>query len=502
MVPAATAALMARATASASARRCLRARPTAPLPWGGFARRPASGVGGGGRGSGPPPPGADGSPQRTAAYLTALAAVAGLGAGKLTHGEGGAAEEAEYGTAAVAVPLALPAGNGNGNGNENDNGNGNGNGNGGAGRGAEGAGRYDSLPDEDEPTGCTICLINRKGPCRPLWRRFERCMKDHEEEKEGDAAAEGPSLAESCDALMMPWIGCVQKYSNTYTLITNAFYQEQYIDETEDGLAEGARVLEEGVWSAGTNVNLTLWDEFVTKEEERMAAFPSDDEVEEAIGLARAHLLKEGGGEGEGEAGAGAAASAPAPAPAPTPAPEDPELVAASARIVLRDPVSGYPIDLAYVRDQDGNVLGFEQFTKEKEAMGVGGDDDGNGGDGAGEGGAGDEDGEDRPRAAAGVGGEMEKEKEEKAAPTVSICGFHIEPGVTTAVRVFALYREDVPDAAAMEGVAAAGETGDAKEVAPRKAAEKLYYSQAIPLKSVGGGASNPDKAKDGEGDK
>jgi hypothetical protein len=58
--------------------------------------------------------------------------VAGLGAGKLTHGEGGAAEEAEYGTAAVAVPLALPAGNGNGNGNgnENDNGNGNGNGNG------------------------------------------------------------------------------------------------------------------------------------------------------------------------------------------------------------------------------------------------------------------------------------------------------------------------------------------------------------------------------------
>jgi hypothetical protein len=31
---------------------------------------------------------------------------------------------------------------------------------------------------------CSICLINRQGPCRKYWLKFERCMKEHGREKE------------------------------------------------------------------------------------------------------------------------------------------------------------------------------------------------------------------------------------------------------------------------------------------------------------------------------
>lgn len=39
-------------------------------------------------------------------------------------------------------------------------------------------------PANDEETTCSICLINRQGPCRRYWLKFERCMKDHSAEKE------------------------------------------------------------------------------------------------------------------------------------------------------------------------------------------------------------------------------------------------------------------------------------------------------------------------------
>ena len=39
-------------------------------------------------------------------------------------------------------------------------------------------------PSNDEETSCSICLINRQGPCRQYWLKFERCMKEHSAEKE------------------------------------------------------------------------------------------------------------------------------------------------------------------------------------------------------------------------------------------------------------------------------------------------------------------------------
>ena len=39
-------------------------------------------------------------------------------------------------------------------------------------------------PSNDEETSCSICLINRQGPCRKYWLKFERCMKEHSAEKD------------------------------------------------------------------------------------------------------------------------------------------------------------------------------------------------------------------------------------------------------------------------------------------------------------------------------
>ena len=131
--------------------------------------------------------------------------------------------------------------------------------------------------------------------------------------------------------------------------------------------------------------------------------------------------------------------------------PSDPQLIAATTKIVLRDPVSNHPIDMAYVRDQDGRVLGFEQFTNEKKMMRgepVEGEDDGS---------------------------------ELKEAPLVANCGFHLQPGVTTSFKVYALYREDVPCPEDVVGGEDKSE-GEEKEKEAPKVEEKLYFTQAIPL--------------------
>ena len=340
--------------------------------------------------------------------------------------------------------------------------------------GGNGADPYDNLPEEDEPTGCTICLINRQGPCRPFWRKFERCMKDHGDSTvgggDGDGDSEGKgessdgdeksnedggnnSLAEMCDKYMLPWLNCIQSYRNTYTLITNNFYQSEYVDALEKAVPEADRsALSEETWSVENNLDLSLWNDYVAEEKEKLkkdAESMSDEEVEEAINLARAYLQeKEEGETGEVEAGdATSEEKSESGDGSASDLPSDPQLIPATTKIVLRDPVSGHPIDMAYVRDQNGRVLGFEQFTNEKKMM--------------------------RGEPVEG------EEGEPKEAPLVANCGFHLQPGVTTSFKVYTLYREDVP--CPEEIVVGEGKEGEKEEEGP-KAEEKLYYTQAIPL--------------------
>lgn len=53
-------------------------------------------------------------------------------------------------------------------------------------------------PSNDEETSCSICLINRQGPCRKYWLKFERCMKEHSAEKE-KTIAEAESKEAECE---------------------------------------------------------------------------------------------------------------------------------------------------------------------------------------------------------------------------------------------------------------------------------------------------------------
>jgi len=341
----------------------------------------------------------------------------------------------------------------------------------------QGADPYDNLPDEDEPTGCTICLINRQGPCRPFWRKFERCMKDHgdtsmsdggdgdDDDKSGEGGDDkaddgndgggGGSLAEMCDKYMLPWLNCIQSYRNTYTLITNSFYQKEYVDALEDAVPEEHRGMlgKDGVWSVDDNVDLSLLNDYIEDQKKQLQAAEqvegegkgddavmSDEEVEEAINLAKAYLKeKEEGSSDGGDEKVREGKS-------DDEAPVDPVLIAATAKIIMRDPISGHPIDMAYVRDQDGRILGFEQFSKEKKLL--------------------------RGEAVDGDDGQPTE------APSTANCGFHIQPGETASFKVFALYREDVPcPESPLEGE---------EEKEPPKVEEKLYFSQAIPLVFAG----------------
>ncbi|EJK70175.1 hypothetical protein THAOC_08490 [Thalassiosira oceanica] len=79
--------------------------------------------------------------------------------------------------------------------------------------------------------------------------------EDDESESEGDPAersadtpggtddgGENTSLAERCDRFMLPWIGCIQSHRNTYSLISNAFYKEDYVDPLEFSIPDERRM--------------------------------------------------------------------------------------------------------------------------------------------------------------------------------------------------------------------------------------------------------------------
>ncbi|KAL9187664.1 hypothetical protein ACHAXT_006042 [Thalassiosira profunda] len=331
----------------------------------------------------------------------------------------------------------------------------------------------------DEETTCSICLINRQGPCRKYWLKFERCMKEHsaeqakaerakkkaeeakekeegeivatsstegvdvksleeewdafmvksiqpgeddddddddeeeddEDEEEDDEegvdaddaestntsrpddnmpAKEEVTLAERCDQFMLPWIGCIQEHRNVYSLISNAFYQKDYIDPLEDTIPDGRRAC----FAASRH----------------QAGYPLlkfDGGVEIDLGNWREHVeadADEANGELEEEE------------PTPKPPIEEPHLINAYAKFRLTDPNSGRPIEVAYVKDQAGRLLGFDSFSKRDDSGG--GDDDGT-------------------HEKGGVGG-MEATA---AAAHEGECTFHIVPGETTSVTAYAIYR-------------------------------------------------------------
>jgi len=226
---------------------------------------------------------------------------------------------------------------------------------------------YDNLPAEDEPTHCSICLTYRQGPCRPYWRKVERCTKDHELKKEEDDvknAKEGKKTSEDdddeadeppCLKYMLPWIDCASSYRNLYSLIElDTNYTAGIIDLEKEASMEAC-------WSPLTEpvIDWTAWQEYVIqhpewklpkrgatkKKQSRRASTTTAAGVESSSTSATVSLWKT------------------------LDLDTDPELVDILAAVPTKQGDGGGILECAYAVDQDGNVLGFSYGTKPSEAI-------------------------------------------------------------------------------------------------------------------------------------
>ena len=269
--------------------------------------------------------------------------------------------------------------------------------------------------------------------------------EDDDEEDDGDGdesesdpaeqSADGPatrdddstSLAERCDRFMLPWIGCIQSHRNTYSLISNAFYRDDYIDPLEYSIPDERRMCFAPLPSAasdGAGAGGEGGGEHVVRY----------DGVEVDLSNWAVHI------EAEEDGDQAADCTKDESSPAAAAGHEDPHLINAYAKFSLSDP-SGRPVEVAYVKDQDGRLLGFDSFSKRGSSEGSDGGPPEDGGEEA---------------AAAGEGhGE---------------CTFQIVPGETSAVRAYAVYRGEAP-----------GGDGGGERRGPMRE-DYLFVSAEIPL--------------------
>lgn len=256
---------------------------------------------------------------------------------------------------------------------------------------------YDNLPEEDESTTCTICLINRQGPCRPVWRKFERCMKDNtpKDDQDGEAKSDTPSMSEQCDIYMLPWITCIQGFRNRYTLIANDFFQHEMIGEVEKAINEDEKVLLDNIAISSIVQVGSEWNEVDKTQGKELA----DD--------------------------------------------EDAILVEGIAKINLWDGKSLRPIEIAFVKDQDGTLLGYEQFFDFKKS----------------------------------IKGNALGEQSSK----VGACNFHVNPSTTKSIQIFALYRDQEELSIIEEDT----KSPNAEIAKPKERKQALFYSNLVDMKNV-----------------
>eukprot|EP00559_Dactyliosolen_fragilissimus_P005472 CAMPEP_0184868682 /NCGR_PEP_ID=MMETSP0580-20130426/31380_1 /TAXON_ID=1118495 /ORGANISM="Dactyliosolen fragilissimus" /LENGTH=487 /DNA_ID=CAMNT_0027369733 /DNA_START=53 /DNA_END=1516 /DNA_ORIENTATION=+ len=272
---------------------------------------------------------------------------------------------------------------------------------------------YENLPEEDEPTTCTICLINRQGPCRNNWRKFERCMKDHGDDKSSNKDDHADNLGEKCDKYMIPWLTCVQSRKNTYSMITNSFYQDEFVDVMEAEAKEAGNTSYYGNdMDPLSFLDLQDWFQHQSSQNVNVKEISSSEDKKDHITDEKNDSI-------------------------------DIDLIHASATINLIDNATGREIEIAYVRDQDGKLLGFEQFVslkKERRAQIAKRDERDLQKKGK-------EMIENPDNSTNNIGEEDEKHEiggdEKIFIPSAGLCNFNIIPGETKSIKVYALYRDD-----------------------------------------------------------
>ena len=174
---------------------------------------------------------------------------------------------------------------------------------------------YANLPEEDEPTDCSMCNTFRQGPCRTTWRKLERCFKDHEEEQNG---------AQKCMRYFLPHQKCLMNYTNLYSLVRLTNLQE-YIDETEKTLPTNQRREMDEL----PDIDWSLWEQFI-----------------QDVGP---HFTQ----------GLSTSVSKDTPLWKRFPPDTEPVVLTFSTQIPRQDK-AGLVLRFAYVVDQDGMVLGVE----------------------------------------------------------------------------------------------------------------------------------------------
>jgi hypothetical protein len=219
---------------------------------------------------------------------------------------------------------------------------------------------YENLPDEDEPTHCSICLTYRQGPCRPYWRKVEACTKDNElpeKKQENDNKENGDEDDEDnrpdppCLKYMMPWIDCASGYRNLYALIeldTNYTEGIQDLEATSQGFC----------WVPGQepSVDWSPWQDYVE-------LINPQWKLPKKRPLTFRPNKKDTTTNGNDQS-------------TPTPKADhfwksldhssDPELVQVEATIPTM--LGSGILECGYALDQDGNVIGFVYGTKPSEA--------------------------------------------------------------------------------------------------------------------------------------
>lgn len=206
---------------------------------------------------------------------------------------------------------------------------------------------YDNLPEQDEPTHCSICMTYRQGPCRPYWRKVEACTKDHElpQKEEGDDDTDKDDDDDNspdppCLKYMMPWIDCASGFRNLYALI-----------ELDANYTEGIADLEESAdktlcWAPGSKAHPSVdwqpWQDYVELlnpdwKLPRSSSTTSSKKKEDS------HFWKS------------------------LDHSEDPELVQVEATVATSTKDGGI-LECGYAVDQNGHVIGFVYGTKPGEA--------------------------------------------------------------------------------------------------------------------------------------
>jgi hypothetical protein len=196
---------------------------------------------------------------------------------------------------------------------------------------------YDNLPEQDEPTHCSICQTYRQGPCRPYWRKVEACTKDHEvpdkpKDDDVDETDDENRPDPPCLKYMMPWIDCASGYRNLYALIE---LDTNYTEGIADLEATASREL---CWAprAEPTVDWSAWQDY-------LELLHPDWQLPKATESdAKQHFWKT------------------------LDHSQDPELVQVEAKVP--NTMGEGILECAYALDQNGHVIGFAYGTKPSEA--------------------------------------------------------------------------------------------------------------------------------------